>query len=64
MDDDALPSSFVMKVLPALSKWQVKVDALRGGFMLVDEVDRQDTYDKSLGTILPGFYFGCQVLHD
>ena len=37
MDDDALPSSFVTKVLPAQSKWQVKDDAPRASFRLGGE---------------------------
>ena len=46
MDDDALPSSYALKVLSAIGKWQLKMDDL------VDNLDKKNSTMKEwLGCI-------------
>ena len=45
MDDDALPSSYVCKVMCCLGKWQLKISDVGKSF---DQLDEQDDCLKQL----------------
>ena len=60
MDDDALPSSFVQRILGAIGKWRVKMHGIMETLQAMDTEEKHESMSKLLdhhSSEMPAFFF-------